>query len=158
MPSGSRQRLTAAAVGCGRRPPRMHDQITCGSACMGAPPPLSIVHRHADAHGEQACSWPAPHYPRPPRALTPAPAAVEWRDTDTPGVKAIASDTTISVGLVIPSWFVLPKAVVRSTGNTVIAAILSASVPRFLEQLEKDYTAWAAGDVSRKPLGNGELL
>eukprot|EP00892_Ulva_mutabilis_P012265 jgi/Ulvmu1/9410/UM051_0038.1 len=83
---------------------------------------------------------------------------VEWRDTSSPGAKEIASDTTISVDLAIPAWFVLPKAVVRSTGNTVIAAILSASVPRFLQQLEKDYAAWAAGDDSRQPLGNGELL
>ena len=57
-----------------------------------------------------------------------------------------------------PSWFVLPNAAVRSTGNTVISGILAAAVPRFLAQLEKDYKVWASGDDSRQALGTGEML
>ena len=36
--------------------------------------------------------------------------------------------------------------------------VLNTAVPRFLQQLELDYVAWASGDESRKPVGNGELL
>ena len=64
----------------------------------------------------------------------------------------------IDVDLVVPKWFVLPKTVVRTTGNAVMAAIVNAAVPKFLEQLEADYRAWAAGDESRQPMSDGELL
>ena len=36
--------------------------------------------------------------------------------------------------------------------------VLNTAVPRFLEQLEADYAAWASGDESRQPVGSGELL
>jgi hypothetical protein len=72
-------------------------------------------------------------------------------------LKELNSDITVSMDLAIPRWFVLPKAVIRSTGNAVIGAVLSAAVPKFLQQLERDYEAWANGDDTRKPLGTGEL-
>jgi hypothetical protein len=74
------------------------------------------------------------------------------------GSKEIVSDVTVSMDLVKPRWFVLPNAAVRSAGNTVISGILTAAVPRFLAQLEKDYHAWSSGDESREALGTGEML
>ena len=39
----------------------------------------------------------------------------------------------------------------------VLQQVLNRMVPRFLAQLEADYQLWAAGDHSRKPIGNGQL-
>lgn len=69
----------------------------------------------------------------------------------------VASDTSVDVDLIIPRWFVMPRAVVRRTGNAVIATILRQAVPQFLKQLERDYRAWAAGDPSRQPLESADL-
>lgn len=82
-----------------------------------------------------------------------------WRRSENgDGAKELVSDVTVSVDVVKPSWFVLPNAAVRTTGNTVISGILAAAVPRFLAQLEKDYKVWASGDDSRQALGTGEML
>lgn len=89
---------------------------------------------------------------------TPRRAAVAWRECETPACDDITSDVRIDVDIVVPKWFVLPKTVVRTTGNAVMAAIVNAAVPKFLEQLEADYRAWAAGDESRQPLSDGDLL
>jgi Protein of unknown function (DUF1997) len=62
------------------------------------------------------------------------------------------------VDLVVPRWFLLPKAAVRSTGNAAMRTILRSAVPKFLEQLEKDYRAWANGDPSRQPLSDADFL
>lgn len=39
----------------------------------------------------------------------------------------------------------------------VMQKVLNTMVPRFLAQLAADYELWAAGDDSRKPIGNGQL-
>ncbi|XP_020588916.1 uncharacterized protein LOC110030507 isoform X2 [Phalaenopsis equestris] len=39
----------------------------------------------------------------------------------------------------------------------VLEQILRIMLPRFLNQLVKDYQAWASGDDSRKALGTGEI-
>jgi hypothetical protein len=39
-----------------------------------------------------------------------------------------------------------------------MARVLATAVPRFLQQLAADYGAWAAGDDSRQPVGDGGLL
>jgi hypothetical protein len=85
--------------------------------------------------------------------------AVMWRPSpDDNGKKELVSDVQVSMDVIKPNWFVLPKAAIRTTGNAVISGILAAAVPRFLEQLEKDYRAWASGDDSRQALGSGEML
>lgn len=43
-------------------------------------------------------------------------------------------------------------------GSAVMARVLDTAVPRFLQQLAADYAAWAAGDDSRQPVGEGGLL
>ena len=69
----------------------------------------------------------------------------------------VASDTSVDVDLVIPRWFIAPRAVVRSTGSAVIGTILKRAVPQFLKQLRRDYHAWAAGDPTRQPLDEADL-
>lgn len=86
-----------------------------------------------------------------------AASAVRWRPTEHAHESALESDVVVDVDLIVPRWFVLPKAATRSTGNAVIATILRAAVPRFLNQLESDYAAWAAGDERRAPVAAGEL-
>jgi hypothetical protein len=46
---------------------------------------------------------------------------------------------------------------IEGTGNKVLSQLLKVVLPRFLTQLGKDYYAWASGDMSRKPVGNGQL-
>lgn len=83
---------------------------------------------------------------------------MRWLHSDEPRHSTVASDTSVDVDLVVPRWFLLPKVTVRKTGNAVMAAILKAAVPKFLQQLERDYKAWAAGDPSRQPLASCDFL
>nr|CAB3502027.1 unnamed protein product [Digitaria exilis] len=46
---------------------------------------------------------------------------------------------------------------IESSGRQVLEQLLGVMLPRFLNQLVKDYQAWASGDSSRKPLGTGEI-
>lgn len=82
--------------------------------------------------------------------------AVEWRETPGGG-RALASDTSIRVALQVPAWFRLPISVIENTGCAVMRRVLDAAVPRFLQQLGRDYEVWAAGDESRAPLEEGGL-
>eukprot|EP00270_Netrium_digitus_P014321 TRINITY_DN484_c0_g1_i3.p1 TRINITY_DN484_c0_g1~~TRINITY_DN484_c0_g1_i3.p1 ORF type:complete len:257 (+),score=40.57 TRINITY_DN484_c0_g1_i3:41-811(+) len=75
-----------------------------------------------------------------------------------PTFRLLISDTSIEVTMEIPPAFsFLSKEVIESAGNQVLAQLLRVALPRFLQQLGKDYSAWALGDNSRKPLGTGEL-
>ncbi|KAG2435523.1 hypothetical protein HYH02_011817 [Chlamydomonas schloesseri] len=68
--------------------------------------------------------------------------------------KEIVSDTTIQVCLEVPTWSsFLPVASIESVGSGVMQNVLNVMVPRFLAQLQTDYALWAAGDESRKPVG-----
>lgn len=60
---------------------------------------------------------------------------------------AIASDTTLTVTLQVPRWFVVPVSVVESSGSAIMQKILDVSVPKFLAQLQTDYAKWSAGEV-----------
>jgi hypothetical protein len=60
---------------------------------------------------------------------------------------AIASDTSLTVTLQVPRWFVVPVSVVESSGSTIMQKILDVSVPKFLAQLHTDYIKWSAGEV-----------
>ncbi|CAI5458172.1 unnamed protein product [Closterium sp. Yama58-4] len=72
--------------------------------------------------------------------------------------RLIMSDTTLKSSVEVPVPFrMIPRDVIESAGNKLLEQILKVAVPRFLEQLKKDYEAWASGDTSRKPLGTGEL-
>ena len=84
---------------------------------------------------------------------------VTWEDSDQ-GLqdKLICSDTSIQVALEVPRWArIMPIGAVESTGSRVMQTVLNSAVPKFLQQLQKDYELWAAGDESRKPAGTGEL-
>lgn len=84
---------------------------------------------------------------------------VTWEDSDE-GLqdKLICSDTSIQVALEVPRWArIMPIGAVESTGSRVMQTVLNSAVPKFLQQLQKDYELWAAGDESRKPVGTGEL-
>ncbi|KAF5192572.1 putative RAP release 2, galactose-binding-like domain protein [Thalictrum thalictroides] len=70
----------------------------------------------------------------------------------------LTSDTVIEVAIEIPFAFQLvPVEVIESTGRQVLEQILRIMLPRFMAQLVKDYKAWATGDMSRQPLGTGEI-
>ncbi len=83
---------------------------------------------------------------------------VRWQPTDSPSTKQILSDTSIEVVAQVPGWFsfVRPSSV-EAVGSKVMQTTLNIMVPRFLEQLRKDYERWAAGDESRQPLGEEVL-
>jgi len=51
-----------------------------------------------------------------------------------------------------------PCLVPACAGSAVMAKVLDTAVPRFLQQLAVDYAAWAAGDETRQPVGNGSIL
>ncbi|XP_010552941.1 PREDICTED: uncharacterized protein LOC104823196 [Tarenaya hassleriana] len=73
-------------------------------------------------------------------------------------VQQITSDAVIEVSIEIPFAFrVIPVGAIESTGTQVLDQILKLMLPRFLAQLVKDYQAWASGDISRQPLGTGEI-
>ncbi|XP_020263387.1 uncharacterized protein LOC109839370 [Asparagus officinalis] len=75
------------------------------------------------------------------------------------GLQKLTSDTTIEVNIDIPFAFrIIPVEAIESTGNQVLEQLLRSMLPRFLNQLVKDYKAWASGDASRQPLGTGHLL
>eukprot|EP00878_Enallax_costatus_P004107 GHUV01004335.1.p1 GENE.GHUV01004335.1~~GHUV01004335.1.p1 ORF type:complete len:254 (+),score=29.94 GHUV01004335.1:376-1137(+) len=83
---------------------------------------------------------------------------VRWSPTEDPSVKQISSDTSIEVAVQVPGWAgVLPTPSMEAAGSRVMQTTLNLMVPRFLEQLTKDYQLWAAGDESRKPVGDGAL-
>lgn len=83
---------------------------------------------------------------------------VRWNPTEDAAVKEISSDTTIEVAVQVPYWAqLLPTSSVEAAGSRVMQTTLNLMVPRFLEQMTKDYKLWAAGDESRKPVGEGVL-
>lgn len=58
----------------------------------------------------------------------------------------------------VPRWCgFIPVSAIESSGSGVLQGVLNTMVPRFLAQLERDYHAWAAGDESRTPVGNGQI-
>ncbi|PKA60857.1 hypothetical protein AXF42_Ash006492 [Apostasia shenzhenica] len=70
----------------------------------------------------------------------------------------LITDTFIEVAIEVPFLFrAIPVATIESTGTQVLEQLLRIMLPRFLDQLAKDYQAWASGDNSRKPLGTGEI-
>lgn len=79
---------------------------------------------------------------------------VRWHDTPEPACKEISSDTSIEVVVQVPGWFgFVPVSSIEAAGSKVMSTTLNLMVPRFLEQLQKDYQQWASGDESRKPVG-----
>jgi hypothetical protein len=83
---------------------------------------------------------------------------VRWEPTEDPLQKRIVSNTSIEVLVDVPGWMSLvPVGSIEAAGRQVMQSTLRLMVPRFLEQLKKDYELWASGDDSRKPIGTGEL-
>lgn len=79
---------------------------------------------------------------------------VRWQETAAPDTKEISSDTSIEVVVQVPGWFgFVPVSSIEAAGSKVMSTTVNLMVPRFLEQLQKDYQQWAAGDESRKPVG-----
>eukprot|EP00897_Mesotaenium_endlicherianum_P007755 jgi/Mesen1/7007/ME000365S06139 len=85
--------------------------------------------------------------------------SVSWKESEqSPSARLLVSDTVIEVTLDIPLAFrMISVEAIEATGNKVLSQLLRVMLPRFLEQLQKDYQAWASGDETRKPLGTGEL-
>ncbi|XP_078446318.1 RAP release 2, galactose-binding-like domain protein, putative (DUF1997) [Wolffia australiana] len=77
---------------------------------------------------------------------------------DESGAQKLVTDTVIEVSIDIPFPFrAIPVEAIESTGAQVLDQLLKIMLPRFLSQLVKDYQAWASGDESRLPKGNGEI-
>ncbi|KAL5709729.1 hypothetical protein ACHQM5_020385 [Ranunculus cassubicifolius] len=73
-------------------------------------------------------------------------------------MQQLTSDTVIEVTIEIPFAFrLIPVEAIESTGRQVLDQTLKIILPRFMEQLRKDYQAWATGDASRQPLGTGKI-
>ncbi|KAG0491569.1 hypothetical protein HPP92_004614 [Vanilla planifolia] len=70
----------------------------------------------------------------------------------------LTTDTTIEVTIEVPFLFrAIPVETIESTGAQVLDQLLRVMLPRFLNQLVKDYKSWASGDNSRRALGTGEI-
>ena len=69
--------------------------------------------------------------------------------------KELVSEITLNVDMEVPKWFkrIVPMNVIEYTGSKLLQSILAGMVPQFLQQLQNDYSAWARGDTSRKPMG-----
>ncbi|XP_020698882.1 uncharacterized protein LOC110111381 [Dendrobium catenatum] len=73
-------------------------------------------------------------------------------------MQQLTTDTIIEVTVEIPFLFRgIPTNAIESTGTQVLEQLLGIMLPRFLNQLVKDYQAWASGDNSRKAVGTGEI-
>ncbi|KAL0907476.1 hypothetical protein M5K25_021890 [Dendrobium thyrsiflorum] len=73
-------------------------------------------------------------------------------------MQQLTTDTIIEVTVEIPFLFRgIPTNAIESTGTQVLEQLLGIMLPRFLNQLVKDYQAWASGDDSRKAIGTGEI-
>ncbi|GJW95089.1 DUF1997 domain-containing protein [Tanacetum coccineum] len=80
------------------------------------------------------------------------------RNLSSSTMQQLTSDTVIEVSIDIPFPFqALPVESIESSGTQVLEQILKIMLPRFMAQLVKDYEAWASGDTSRQPLGNGGI-
>lgn len=67
--------------------------------------------------------------------------------------KRITSDTGIDIAVLVPRMFSLvPIPIVERVGSSILRQVLNLSVPRFLQQLDKDYRVWSAGDDTRQPV------
>ncbi|ACO69281.1 predicted protein [Micromonas commoda] len=80
---------------------------------------------------------------------------VGWNERCNPGTGQceIASETKVTVYLLVPKWFPFTVKATERTGNFVVSQVVNQVVPRFLSQLVTDYEAWAAGDESREAKG-----
>lgn len=73
-------------------------------------------------------------------------------------MQQLTTDTIIEVAIEVPFLFRgIPANAIESAGTQVLEQLLRIMLPRFLNQLAKDYQAWASGDDSRKALGTGEI-
>jgi len=89
--------------------------------------------------------------------------SVRWENVENSQIegnsdKQIRSDTEIQVILEVPRWIVLPVKVIEKAGCAVMERVLNTAVPRFLQQLEADYTQWAKGAEERISSGAGTSL
>jgi hypothetical protein len=70
----------------------------------------------------------------------------------------IASETIVTVYLLVPSWFPFTVKATERTGNFVVKQVVKQVVPRFLKQLKNDYDVWATGDDCRDATCAGDLF
>ncbi|PKU74946.1 hypothetical protein MA16_Dca021185 [Dendrobium catenatum] len=99
---------------------------------------------------------------KPSRQLRPYSSMVNKISYDTTlrdsQMQQLTTDTIIEVTVEIPFLFRgIPTNAIESTGTQVLEQLLGIMLPRFLNQLVKDYQAWASGDNSRKAVGTGEI-
>lgn len=80
---------------------------------------------------------------------------VSYNEGEAAGEKLITSSVSLEVDVQVPWAFrLLPTKALSASGSGVLQAMLNIMVPSFVRQLEGDYCAWAAGDDSRKALGD----
>lgn len=64
----------------------------------------------------------------------------------------LTSDTSIELRIEVPAWFrLVPLPAVERVGSRVMQRVLDVAVPRFLDQLARDYLLWSES-------GGGERL
>lgn len=71
----------------------------------------------------------------------------------------ITGDCSMKIAGIVPKLLsvVFPIPFVESLGAKMLSQILRVAMPRFLDQLEKDYLTWAAGDDSRAAMSTGQF-
>lgn len=56
----------------------------------------------------------------------------------------LTSDTSIELRIEVPAWFrLVPLPAVERVGSRVMQRVLDVAVPRFLDQLARDYNLWS---------------
>jgi len=81
---------------------------------------------------------------------------VGWNERCNPGTGQceIASETKVTVYLLVPKWFPFTVKATERTGNFVVGQVVNHVVPRFLLQLKTDYETWAQGAEGRGATGS----
>ena len=71
-------------------------------------------------------------------------------DDDDDNLLHLTSDTSIELRIEVPGWFrLVPLSAVERVGSKVMQRVLDVAVPRFLDQLARDYALWAEGEGKR---------
>ena len=66
------------------------------------------------------------------------------KETDENESLHLTSDTQIELRIEVPAWFrLVPLPAVERVGSRVMQRVLDVAVPRFLDQLARDYKLWS---------------
>ena len=80
----------------------------------------------------------------------------EEEEEDEKSLVHLTSDTSIELRIEVPSWFrLVPLTAVERLGSKVMQRVLDVAVPRFLDQLARDYGLWSETGGGQRLLEQG---